>query len=65
MVANFEESHVALSVIEIPLDGRGHGDGAGGLQDVGFFAERIREFRGNRFQRDGIVRYVPRKREEW
>ena len=47
VLANFEEPHMALAVIEVPLDGGGHGDRAGGFQDAGFFTERIRQFRGH------------------
>ena len=65
MLANFEESHIALAVIEIPLDGRGHGNCAGGLQDSGFLTERIRKFRGARPRRDGTIRCALPRHEEW
>src|SRR5260221_8075200 len=46
VTADLEETNVALAAVESPFEGRGHGDDAGGLEDVGFFGERIGETRG-------------------
>src|SRR5258707_12049161 len=46
VAADFEEADVALAAVEVPFEGRGHGDDAGGLEDAGFFGKRIGEARG-------------------
>src|SRR6202158_5148955 len=43
MTADFEKPRVALAVIQIPFERRGHGYDAGGAQHVRFFRKRIRK----------------------
>src|SRR5713226_367232 len=46
VAADLEEANVALPAIEVPFEGRGHGDDAGGLEDAGFLRKWIGEARG-------------------
>src|SRR5713226_3648654 len=48
VAADLEKANVALAAVEIPFEGRGHGDDAGGLEDAGFLGKRISEARGVR-----------------
>src|SRR5258708_19741471 len=45
VTGDLEETKVALAAVEVPFKGGGHGDDAGGLEDVGFFGKRIGEAR--------------------
>src|SRR5438876_101134 len=41
MAADFEQPCIALAVVQIPFQGRGHGHDPGGLEHAGFFREWI------------------------
>ena len=45
MTADLEKADIALAAVEIPFEGRSHGDDAGGLEDVGFLGKWIGEAR--------------------
>jgi len=63
VVADLEEAQDALAAVEIPLECGGHGDDAGGLEDVGFLGERIGL--GARAVRLGDGRARPRSSAKW
>src|ERR1700687_732032 len=48
VAADLKKANVALAAVEVPFQGRGHGDDAGGLEDAGFLGEWIGETRGLR-----------------
>ena len=46
LAANLEQTHVALAVIQVPFQRRGHGHQSGRAQHARFFRQRIRQPRG-------------------
>src|SRR5204862_6532240 len=49
VAADFEQARVALAVVEVPLESRGHGNDSRGLEPPGFFAEGLRNTRGEQY----------------
>src|ERR1041385_2163322 len=43
VAADFEQARVALAVVEVPLESRGHGNDSRGLKHAGFLGKGIRE----------------------
>src|SRR2546425_363228 len=56
--AHFEQTNVALPVVEVPFERRGHGNGTSGAQHGSIFGERIGE--ANRRGALGAKHIVPR-----